>query len=149
MTVPLLLTLAAAASVGIMTPGQVVLEPVTAQELASGALLPLEGGATPLVLVVERTVRGAFRLEVPQGFPISSLELKVQFAGSGWGHGGVLRPQDRGSPIPVRVTLLPLRLVEVRADREVWEGDLLLQLDLSRALAGTFTGELQLMVAGR
>lgn len=136
-------------SVTVEMPAQLNLEPVSAQELAGGTAVTWEGGASPSVPVVVRRVPGAFRLLVPRGVALSSLDVAVTLEDQEFRGGGFLRGQDGTQRVPVRVTVLPLRLLGERGNLEVWEGDLLLHLDVSGVLAGEFQGKLRVTVAGR
>lgn len=139
----------AAGSVTVEMPPQLTLEPVSAEELAEGTAVAWVGGALPPVPVVVRRFPGAFRLLVPKGVALSSLDVAVTLEEDGRGGSGFLKGSDRTQRLPVRVTLLPLRLQGERGDVEVWEGDVVLYLDVSGALAGEFRGKLRVTVAGR
>lgn len=144
-----LLALATVPGVVLEIPAQLALEPPTAEELTGGSAVSWEGGALPLLPVVVRRVPGAFRLVVPKGVSVSSLDVTVTL-GDGEPHGGGFLRQDRKDRrIPARVSLLPLRFLGERGEAQIWEADLLVHMDLSRAEAGEFRGELRVTVAGR
>lgn len=135
-------SLAAGGTVQLELPPQLVLEPLSVEEVAGGAAIPWEGGTVPPLGVVVRRVSGAFRLLLPRGVAPASFEVRAQVRELG-------NPGKEGGRVPVKVTVLPLRLVESRGELEVWEADLLFHLDLSRASAGTLSGRLEVLVVGR
>ncbi|MFN3414400.1 MAG: hypothetical protein ACK42L_10120 [Thermoanaerobaculum sp.] len=139
--VPLLL-LGVQAPVTVEFPRELVLEPLTVAELAGSAAVPWEGGNSPPLRPVVRRVVGAFRLGLPTGVSPASLRVEVQ---SGELKGGA----QEGAGMAVQVTLLPLRLVQESPEGTVWEGDVLLFLDPTRAAAGEFRGNLTVTVTPR
>ncbi|MGQ9835438.1 MAG: hypothetical protein ACUVRQ_05610 [Thermoanaerobaculaceae bacterium] len=136
--------LLASGTVRLELPPQLALEPIAPEELASATAQVWEGEALPAVPVVKRKVSGAFRLTVPPGDTLPNFEVSAALLA-----GGNLREAEKGSRIPLKVTVLPLRLVASGPEGNVYEGDLVLYLDVSRALAGKFMGLLELSVVGR
>jgi hypothetical protein len=137
-----LLALAAGAPVRVELPRQLVLEPLSAVELAGSSAVPWEGHGAPPLWPVSRRVPRAFRLFLPPGVAVDSLRVEVQAEG--------LQPgRKEGQAIPVQVNLLPLRLVQETPEGAVWEGDLLVFLDPARAEAGEFQGSLTVTVTPR
>lgn len=128
----------------IELPQQVVLEPVSLEEFASASAVPWDGSPLGPVPLIQRRLRDAFRLTVPRGFVLGFLELTCQFR-----ENGLFRQGKKGPRWPVRCTVLPLRLVEIRAEEEIYAGDLLLYLDVSRVPAGVYSGLLEVSVVGR
>lgn len=134
--------LLASETVKLELPAQLALDPIAPEELVSATAQVWEGGSLPAVPAVKRQVRGAFRLIVPPGNTLPNLEVSAAFlAGENL--------QEAQSRIPLKVTVLPLRLVASGPEGNVYEGDLVLYLDVSRALAGKFMGLLELSVVGR
>lgn len=134
--------LLASGTVKLELPAQLALDPIAPEELVSATAQVWEGEGLPAVPAVKRQVRGAFRLIVPPGNTLPNLEVSATFLA-----GGDL--QEAQSRIPLKVTVLPLRLVASGPEGNVYEGDLVLYLDVSRALAGKFMGLLELSVVGR
>lgn len=142
MLAPFLAALAVASQVQLELPPQLVLEPVSVEELAESTAVSWEGNPLPPLGVVVRRVPGALRLLLPIGVSPASFQLAAQVREFG-------NRQDKGLRVPVKVTVLPPRLVERRGDWEVWEADLVLHLDLSRASSGPLAGRLEVSVLGR
>lgn len=123
-------------------PQQVILEPVSLEELASASAEAWDGDPLPPLPLVQRRLKDAFRLTVSPGFPLDSLELTCRLRES-------LRRGKERHILPVRCRILPLRLVKSQADGEIYAGDLLLYLDISRVPAGSYSGLLEISVLGR
>lgn len=136
--------LLASGTVKLELPAQLALDPIAPEELVSATAQVWEGGGLPAVPAVKRQVRGAFRLIVPPGNTLPNLEVSAAFLA-----GEDLQEAEKGSRIPLKVTVLPLRLVASGPEGNVYEGDLVLYLDVTRALAGKFMGLLELSVVGR
>lgn len=136
--------LAAALGAGLVRvemPTQLTLDPISLGELAQGAAVVWDGGALPPVPVVVRRVPAAFRLILPPSLRPEALQVEVRVKG------GHLQGEGRG--LVAKATLLSLRWVESRPEGEVYEGEVLLHLDPSKAPAGTFAGTLEVSVVGR
>ncbi|MGC8916442.1 MAG: hypothetical protein ACP5NF_05630 [Thermoanaerobaculum sp.] len=137
------LGLAGAMELRLELPPQVAVDPLRPEELAPAVAVPWEGGEAPWVPVVERRLPSAFRVWVPKGASLAAFDVEARVLGSG------LRAEGQPSRIPAKVRVEGLRLVARNPDGDLWEGDLVLSLDVSRALAGSFSGTLQVTLSGR
>lgn len=137
------LFLAAAVAGGwrLEMPAQLVIEPPTAWELAGGAAVVWDGGQVPPLRPVVRRLTGAFRVQLPPGIRGDALLVEAHVL-TGKGRPGY--PQNA-----VRVVDSTLRLVEEGPEGSLWEGDVLVMLDVGTAEAGVFQGTLQVSVSAR
>lgn len=138
----LLVGVLAVGPVRLELPEQLSLEAVALEELAPGAAVSWEGLGPSFQPVVVRRLPRAFRLIVPRGEPLPSLEVRLASKGQ-------LRSPQSAKPLLAKATLLPLRWVASTPEGEVYEADVLLHLDVGQASAGSFAGTLEVWVVGR
>lgn len=140
---------------------RLALQPVSPRELTTVLAGPTADAASVAVAAaperghagavsIQRRLDGVWTLQVPvsgQDAIGEAVDVQAEVMAAS-GSPNRLAPQVAGEPeIEVRVVTLPPRLVSRQADTVTYEGDLLLELDLSRIrISGTYSGTLVLTV---